>query len=69
MAGSKVIKQLLLERGMTVKDLAEKLDIENQSMRNKLYRDSFSHAEFIKIADMLGCDVKTITRDSGKEFM
>ena len=50
MAGAKAIKQLLIERKMTVKSLAEMLGIEPQSMRNKLYRDTFSHAEIIKIA-------------------
>ncbi len=47
MAGAKAIKQLLIERKMTVKSLAEKLGIEPQSMRNKLYRDTFTHAEII----------------------
>jgi transcriptional regulator with XRE-family HTH domain len=69
MGAGKIIKQLLLERGMAVKDLAEKLGIEPQSMSTKLYRDSFSYDETVKIADILNCDVKVITRDTGKEFM
>lgn len=67
-AGAKAIKQILIERDMTIKQLAEALEIEHQSMRNKLYRDSFSYEEVIKIADILNCDVKIITRDSGKLF-
>jgi hypothetical protein len=69
MAGAKVIKQILIERNMTVKQLSDALDIEYQSMRNKLYRDHFSYEEMVKIAGILNCDVKVITRDSGKEFM
>ena len=69
MAGAKPIKQILIERDMTIKQLAGALGIEHQSMRNKLYRDSFSYEEVVKIADILSCDVKIITRDSGKEFM
>lgn len=68
MAGAKAVKQLLIERGMTLKELAEKLNIEHQSMRTKLYRDKFSYEEIIKIADILNADVRIITRDSGKQF-
>lgn len=69
MGAGKIIKQLLLERNMSVKDLAEKLDIIPQSMSNKIYRDTFSYEEVVKIADILNCDVKIITRDTKKEFM
>jgi transcriptional regulator with XRE-family HTH domain len=65
----KIIKHLLIEQNMTVKDLAAKLGIAPQSMSTKLYRDTFSYEEVVKIADILNCDVKIITRDTGKEFM
>jgi DNA-binding Xre family transcriptional regulator/uncharacterized protein YnzC (UPF0291/DUF896 family) len=68
MGASKIIKHVLLERNVTVKYLADKLGIETQSMNNKLYRDTFSFKEIVKIADILNCDVKVITRDTGKEF-
>lgn len=68
MAGAKVIKQLCIERGVTLKSLADMLNIAPQSMRNKLYRDSFSYEEMIKIADLLNADVKIITRDTNKAF-
>ena len=66
MGAGKIIKQLLLERNMSVKDLAEKMDIIPQSMSNKIYRDTFSYEEVVKIANILGCDVKIITRDTKK---
>ena len=69
MAAAKIIKQLLIEREISVKELAEKLDINAQSMSNKLYRDSFSFDEVVKIADILNCDVKIITRDTEKAFI
>jgi len=69
MSASKIIKQLLIEREMSVKDLADKLEVLPQSMSNKLYRDSLSFSEMVKIANLLNCDVKVITRDSAKEFM
>jgi transcriptional regulator with XRE-family HTH domain len=68
MGAGKIIKQLLIERGISVKELAEKMGIIPQSMSNKIYRDTFSYDEMVKIADILNCDVKVITRDTGKEF-
>ena len=64
MAGAKEIKALLKKRKMTVKALAETLEIEPQSMSNKLFRDSFTFAEVVKIADLLNADVIIILRDS-----
>ena len=69
MGAGKVIKHLLLERKMSIKELAEKMNIIPQSMSNKIYRDTFSYEEIVKIADILNCDVKIITRDTKKEFM
>lgn len=68
MAASKIIKQLMIERNMSVKELAEKLEIAPQSMSNKLYRDSFSFDEVLKITDILDCDIQFITRDTKKIF-
>lgn len=69
MGASRIIKQLMIERDMTVKDLSEKLGIAAQSASNKLYRDTFSYNEIVKIADILGCDVVFVTRDTSKEFI
>ena len=68
MAGTKIIKQLLAERHISVNELADKLNIKPQSMSNKLYRDSFSFHEMCTICDLLNADLKAITRDSQKEF-
>lgn len=48
MAASKIIKQLLIERGKSVKQLAELFGISGQSMSNKLYRDNFSFENVLK---------------------
>ncbi|CDC26938.1 helix-turn-helix [Firmicutes bacterium CAG:466] len=68
MAASKIIKQLMIERSISVKELAEKLEIAPQSMSNKLYRDSFSFDEVLKITNILDCDIQFITRDTKKIF-
>ena len=64
----KVISQLMLERGMTINDMAEKLEINPQSFRNKLNRGTYGLNDFIKILDILDGDLKVIARDSGKVF-
>jgi len=64
----KIIKQLLVERGMQVKELAEKMGIIPQTLSNKLHRNVFSYQEVVKIADILGCDVRVVTRDTRREF-
>lgn len=68
MAVSKIIKQIMIERNISVKELADELEILPQSMSNKLYRDNFSFEEVQKIANILECDICIITRDTGKSF-
>lgn len=64
----KVISQLMLERGLTINDMADRLEINPQSFRNKLNRGTYSLSDFIKILDILDCDLKVNARDSGKVF-
>ena len=68
MGAAKAIKQLMQEQNVSVGQLASALGIQAQSMSNKLYRDSFSFEEVVRIADILGSDVKLIVRETGKEF-
>ena len=69
MSASTTIKKILIDRKMSIKDLAEKLGISPQVLSNKLYRDSFSYKDYIKIANILDCDVKTISRDNKIEYI
>lgn len=69
MSASKVIKQIMVERDLSVKDLALEMNIKPQVLSNKLYRDTFTYNDYIKIANLLGCTVQTITNDTGKVFI
>jgi len=69
MAGAKTIKQLMIERNVTVKELADALGIIPQSMSNKLYRDSFSAEELIRITEILNCKIVAETIDTKKQFV
>lgn len=68
MSGSKILKQIMIEKNISVKDLAELLSIKPQSMSNKLYRDNFTFEEMLTITKLLNCDLKIVLRDTGKEF-
>ena len=69
MSDRKKKKKIMLDKDITVKALAEMLGITPQVLSNKLYRDTFTYNDYIKIADLLGCDVKTISRDTNTEYI
>lgn len=50
------IRVILLERHMTLKELAEKIGTSGNNLSNKLARDNFSEKELHEIADALNCD-------------
>lgn len=63
------IKTILLERNMTIKELAEKIGTTGNNLSNKFSRDNLSEKELRKIADALNCDYDGIFtfRDTGKK--
>lgn len=68
MDGSKVIRQLMIERNLNIVQLAELLDIKPQSARNKLSRNSFSLSEFEKVLSVLGAELQAVTTDTNKVY-
>ena len=64
------IRTILLQRGMTIKELAEKLGTSGNNLSNKLSRDNLSEKELHNIADTLNCDYDGIFtfRDTGKQI-
>lgn len=70
MTVSNKIKHLLIERDMTIKELAERLNTSGNNVSNKLRRDNFSEKEIKKIAEALNCDynISFIMRDTGEKI-
>ena len=64
------IRTILLERNMTIKELAEKIGTSGNNLSNKLSRDNLSEKELRKIADALNCEYDGIFtfRDTGKQI-
>lgn len=63
------IKMILLERHMTLKELAEKVGTTGNNLSNKFSRDNLSEKELHAIADALNCDYDGIFtfRDTRKQ--
>lgn len=68
MDGTKVIKQLMLEHGYSINDLAERLNIQPQSVRNKLNRNSFTLSEFERCLSALGASLEVRLNGTDKIF-
>lgn len=68
MDAKKVVKQVLLERHMDYSDLAPKVGLKTQSLRNKLNRGNYSLTDFQKLLNELDCELQVITRDTKKVF-
>lgn len=64
------IRTILLERNMTIKELAEKMGTTGNNLSNKLSRDNLSEKELHKIANALNCDYDGVFtfRDTGKQI-
>ena len=65
MTMSKKIKQLLIEKDISITKLAELLGTKPQNLTNKLSRDNFTEKDLQKIAEVLNCkyDAKFIIED------
>ena len=68
MDGSKVIKQLMIERDLNITQLANALGIQPQSARNKLSRNSFTLSEFEKCITALNAELEVRTKDTSKIY-
>ena len=68
MGSSKKLKQVMIEKNIKVGELAERIGMKPQPLSNKLFRDTMSYTDVEKMADALGCDVKIVDRETGKEF-
>ena len=68
--GANIIRSLMKSKNVSMKQLADLLGYTSaQVLSNKLYRDALSLNEYVKIANALDCDVKTISRDGTMEII
>lgn len=69
MSASSIIKKIMIDKKIPVRELASKMGINPRILSNKLYRDTFTLNEYVLIANLLECDVKTISRSDNKEYI
>jgi len=67
---SEKIKIALIKRGMTLKDLADKLETTPSNLSNKIRRDNFPENELHEIAKALDCtfNVSLTMNDTGEKI-
>ncbi len=70
MGMAKVVKALLVEREMTLTDLAGKLGTSVQNMSAKMRRDNLSENELRKIAEACNAQFEAgfVLNDTGKQI-
>lgn len=70
MGATKHIKATLLYKEKSIKDLAEMIGSGSpvQSLYNQFNRDTWKFSDVEKIADLLGCDVLLVDRETGKTY-
>lgn len=62
------LKQILSDKGMTMKDLAKMHGSLYGSFKNKMCRNTMKFSEVEKLADELGCDIAFIDRKTRKVY-
>ena len=64
----KTIKKMLIDKDLKQIVLAEKLELSKENFHAQLRRDNYRISEVVKIADILGYDVKLrfIDRENGE---
>ena len=58
------IKASLALKGKKLSDLAAHLGISKQALSNKLFRDSFSGEDLLKISNFLGCKLAFVDEEN-----
>lgn len=67
-SAARMFKKVLIDRDMTQADLAQVLGLSFNTVRNTLYKDNMKFDTMVKWADVLGCDVVLIDRDTGEIY-
>lgn len=62
------VKQILIDKDMTQKQLAEIHGNDYQVFKNKMSRNTMKFAEVEKIMDELGCDIVFVDRKTKKVY-
>jgi len=70
MSTSKKIRIAMINKNISLNELAEKVETSSQNLNNKFRRDNLSENDIRNMADALGYDVRIslIDRETGEEI-
>ena len=70
MSTSKKIRIAMINKNISLNELAEKVETSSQNLNNKFRRDNLSENDIRNMADALGYDVRIslIDRETGEEL-
>lgn len=63
MAGSEEVRYMMQKANINSAQLAELLHMTRQGVHNKLVRDTFTYADLLEIADLLGFELKLVIEE------
>lgn len=62
MSGSKIIKQIMLDEGLKIRDVASKMDMLPATLSSKLWRDSWTMDKLEEVLDVLGYELVAVKK-------
>lgn len=60
---AEIIEKAIADKGLQKKDIAQKMGWSPQNFNNRLRNNTISSEEWIKLAALLGCEVKMVAQD------
>lgn len=62
MSGSKIIKQIMLDEGLKIRDVANMMDMLPATLSSKLWRDSWTMDKLEEVLDVLGYELVAVKK-------
>lgn len=67
MRAETIIKHILIEENIKMKDLAKMMNTSPQNLSQRIKRDSFKYEELEEIAELLGYEIRWVKKEDTNE--
>ena len=68
MGASTTIRQILIDKHLSITKLAEMMEKPRSTVANTLFKDNFQTSTLLEYAEHLNCDLILRERDNGREY-
>lgn len=68
MGAATTIKQILIDKHLSITKLSEMMDKPRSTVANTLFKDNFQTATLLEYAERLNCELFLRDRESGREY-